>query len=47
MVEKGQTRNHKCLKTVGVECDFSTFMKVNYYKIIKNDIKLIDSENIS
>jgi hypothetical protein len=36
-VEKGRTRNHKCRKTVGT---VSTFMKVNYYKIMKNDIKI-------
>jgi hypothetical protein len=39
-VEKGQTRNHKCRKTVGMERDFSTFMKVSYYKIMKNEIKI-------
>jgi hypothetical protein len=39
-VEKGQTRNHKCRKTVGTERDFSTFMKVSYYKIMKNEIKI-------
>jgi hypothetical protein len=39
-VEKGRTRNHKCRKTVGPERDFSTFMKVSYYKIMKNEIKI-------
>jgi hypothetical protein len=39
-VGNGRTRNHKCRKTVGRERHFSTFMKVNYYKIMKNDIKI-------
>jgi hypothetical protein len=39
-VEKGRTRNHKCKKTVGTERDFSTFMKISYYKIMKNEIKI-------
>jgi hypothetical protein len=38
--KKGRTLNHKCRKTVGMERDFSTFMKVNYYKIMKNNIKI-------
>jgi hypothetical protein len=28
------------MKTVGTEQDFSTFMKVSYYKIMKNEIKI-------
>jgi hypothetical protein len=39
-VGNGRTRNHKCRKTVGTERYFSTFMKANYYKIMKNDIKI-------
>jgi hypothetical protein len=39
-VEKGRTRNHKCRKMVGTERDFSTFMKVSYYIIMKNEIKI-------
>jgi hypothetical protein len=39
-VEKGRTRNHKCRKTARTERDFSTFIKVNYYKIMNNDIKI-------
>jgi hypothetical protein len=39
-VGNGRTQNHKCRKTVRMERYFSTFMKVNYYKIMKNDIKI-------